>query len=116
MGAAAAANGGQGADWDKVAACESGGRWHADTGNGYFGGLQFDRATWRANGGTAYAARPDLASREQQIAVADHLAARRGLAPWPVCGVRAGRTGPHHHTVPSPRQEQQQPAARQSVA
>ncbi|MCU7827296.1 transglycosylase family protein [Kitasatospora sp. DSM 101779] len=94
---------GQGIDWDKVAACESGGRWHANTGNGYYGGLQFNQATWKANGGTAYAPRPDLATREQQIAVAEHLAARRGLAPWPVCGARAGRTSGHHTTVPAPR-------------
>ncbi|WP_030270965.1 transglycosylase family protein [Streptomyces sp. NRRL B-24484] len=107
------AAGGQGVDWDRVAACESGGRWHANTGNGYYGGLQFDRATWRANGGTAYAARPDLATREQQIAVAEHLAARRGLAPWPVCGTRAAeRPATGRHTVPAPRPAQQ-PAARQ---
>ncbi|MFE7564532.1 transglycosylase family protein [Kitasatospora sp. NPDC057500] len=78
-------------DWDRVAACESSGNWHINTGNGYFGGLQFDQPTWRANGGLAYAPRPDLASREQQIAVADTLAGRRGLAPWPVCGARAAR-------------------------
>ncbi|WP_324605852.1 transglycosylase family protein [Streptomyces sp. NRRL B-24484] len=110
-GAAPAA--GQGVDWDRVAACESGGRWHANTGNGYYGGLQFDQRTWHANGGTAYAARPDLASREQQIAVAEHLAARRGLAPWPICGTRAGgRPSTGHHTVPTPRPAQQS-AARQ---
>ncbi|MFJ1706246.1 transglycosylase family protein [Kitasatospora sp. NPDC088346] len=107
-GSAAAA--GRGIDWEKVAACESGRRWHANTGNGYYGGLQFDRATWRANGGTAYAARPDLATREQQIAVAEHLAARRGLAPWPVCGALSSRPA-GHHTIPSPRPTAQQPTA-----
>ncbi|PBC71048.1 nucleoid-associated protein YgaU [Streptomyces sp. TLI_235] len=106
---------GQGIDWDKVAACESGRRWHLNTGNGYYGGLQFNQQTWRANGGTAYAARPDLASREQQIAVAEHLAARRGTAPWPTCGARAGRTSPGHHTVPAPRPAQR-PAAEQPTA
>ncbi|MER6300831.1 transglycosylase family protein [Kitasatospora sp. NPDC001539] len=80
-------------DWDALARCESGGRWNADTGNGYYGGLQFNAATWRSNGGLAYAARPDLATREQQIAVAEHLAASRGLAPWPACGARAGHGG-----------------------
>ncbi|MFF8771975.1 transglycosylase family protein [Kitasatospora sp. NPDC015120] len=79
-------------DWDRVAACESNGNWRINSGNGYFGGLQFDQPTWRANGGLAYAPRADLASREQQIAVADNLAARRGLSPWPVCGTRAART------------------------
>ncbi|GJF33852.1 transglycosylase [Kitasatospora sp. NE20-6] len=112
---AVVAAGRQGVDWDKVAACESGGRWHANTGNGYYGGLQFDRSTWRANGGTAYAPRPDLATRDQQITVAEHLAARRGLAPWPVCGARAGRPGTHH-TVPAPRPAQQPAAARQPTA
>ncbi|GJF29087.1 hypothetical protein KNE206_17870 [Kitasatospora sp. NE20-6] len=81
-----------GVDWDALARCESGGRWHIDTGNGYFGGLQFDRATWREHGGLRHAPRADLATREQQIAVAEHLAALRGLAPWPVCGARAART------------------------
>ncbi|MER8103800.1 transglycosylase family protein [Kitasatospora sp. NPDC094016] len=78
-------------DWEGVAACESGGNWHVNTGNGYFGGLQFDTPTWRENGGLAYAPRPDLASREEQIAVAQHLAGRRGLSPWPACGARATR-------------------------
>ncbi|WP_431676035.1 transglycosylase family protein [Kitasatospora sp. KL5] len=109
-----------GIDWDRIAACESGRRWHLNTGNGYYGGLQFNQSTWRANGGTAYAPRADLASREQQIAVAEHLAARRGLAPWPACGARAGRTTGHHTTVPAPRPAKrpaaQQPAAAQEPA
>ena len=75
-----------GLNWDAVAACESGGNWHINTGNGYYGGLQFDIGTWDSNGGAAYAARPDLASREQQIAVANRLYAARGSSPWPVCG------------------------------
>ncbi|MFB6893092.1 transglycosylase family protein [Kitasatospora sp. NPDC056327] len=87
-------------DWDRVAACESGGNWRINTGNGYFGGLQFDQATWRENGGLAYAPRADLAGREQQIAVADVLAARRGLAPWPVCGARAARAGERPSVAP----------------
>jgi hypothetical protein len=77
-----------GVDWDKVARCESGGDWAINTGNGYYGGLQFDQATWRANGGLAYAPRADLADKSQQIAIANHLATRRGLQPWPVCGAR----------------------------
>lgn len=76
-------------DWERVANCESNGNWHVNTGNGYFGGLQFDQSTWRANGGLAFAPRPDLASREDQITVARRLAERRGLSPWPVCGARA---------------------------
>jgi hypothetical protein len=72
--------------WDRIAACESGGNWHINTGNGYYGGLQFDIGTWDANGGAQYASRPDLATREQQIAVANRLYAARGSSPWPVCG------------------------------
>jgi uncharacterized protein YabE (DUF348 family) len=75
-----------GLNWDAVAACESGGNWHINTGNGFYGGLQFDSGTWLANGGGAYASRADLASREQQIAVANTLYAARGSSPWPVCG------------------------------
>jgi resuscitation-promoting factor RpfB len=75
-----------GLNWDAVAQCESGGNWHINTGNGYYGGLQFDSGTWLANGGGAYAPRADLASREQQIAVANRLYAARGSSPWPVCG------------------------------
>ncbi|MER7766974.1 transglycosylase family protein [Kitasatospora sp. NPDC096140] len=92
---AAAAAGGvrAGADWDAVARCESGGRWNTSTGNGYYGGLQFDEATWRSNGGLAYAPRADRATREQQIAVAERLAARRGLTPWPACGARSAHGG-----------------------
>ena len=77
-----------GLNWDGVAACESGGNWHINTGNGFYGGLQFDSGTWLANGGGAYAPRADLASREQQIAVATRLYNARGSSPWPVCGSR----------------------------
>ncbi|MCW2496040.1 transglycosylase family protein, partial [Jatrophihabitans sp.] len=66
----------------------SGGNWHINTGNGFYGGLQFDIGTWQSNGGGAYAPRADEATREQQIAVANHVYARRGSSPWPVCGSR----------------------------
>jgi uncharacterized protein YabE (DUF348 family) len=75
-----------GRNWDAVAACEAGGNWHINTGNGFYGGLQFDLGTWTGNGGGAYAARADLASREQQIAIANKVADARGSSPWPVCG------------------------------
>ena len=68
--------------WDRIAACESGGNWHTNTGNGYYGGLQFAQATWEATGGLQYAPRADLATREQQIAVAEVLRARAGLGQW----------------------------------
>lgn len=77
-----------GLNWDAVAACESGGNWAINTGNGFYGGLQFDIGTWMSNGGGAYASRPDLASRDAQIAVATRLYNARGSSPWPVCGQR----------------------------
>ncbi|MCH6163624.1 transglycosylase family protein [Streptomyces marispadix] len=76
--------------WQKVAACESGGDWDVNTGNGYFGGLQFSQSTWEAYGGTAYAPRADLATKGQQIAVAEKVLARQGAGAWPACGPRAG--------------------------
>jgi uncharacterized protein YabE (DUF348 family) len=75
-----------GRNWDAVAQCESGGNWQINTGNGFYGGLQFDIGTWLSNGGGAYAPRADLASREQQIAIANKVADARGSSPWPVCG------------------------------
>jgi len=76
-----------GSAWDRIAACESGGNWAANTGNGYYGGLQFSLGTWQAYGGSG---RPDQNSREQQIAVAERVrAAEGGYGAWPVCGARA---------------------------
>lgn len=76
--------------WDPLAMCESSSNWHANTGNGYFGGLQEDMTFWRRYGGTAYAARPDLATRVQQIAVAERGLAVQGWQAWPVCSRRLG--------------------------
>ncbi|WP_406462913.1 transglycosylase family protein [Streptomyces sp. NBC_01622] len=78
--------------WNKVAACESSGDWSINTGNGYYGGLQFTQSTWEAYGGTAYASRADLATRDQQIAVAEKVLKGQGPGAWPVCSVRAGLT------------------------
>ena len=75
-----------GLNWDALAKCESGGNWAINTGNGYYGGVQFNISTWMANGGGAYASRPDLATKEQQIAVATNLYNARGIKPWPSCG------------------------------
>jgi cell wall-associated NlpC family hydrolase len=82
--------------WDKVAKCESGGNWSINTGNGYYGGLQFSQSTWAGFGGGRYAARADLATRAQQITVAEKVLAVQGPGAWPVCGARAGlaRGGP----------------------
>lgn len=78
--------------WNKVAACESSGDWSINTGNGYYGGLQFTQSTWEAYGGTAYAHRADLATRDQQIAIAEKVLKGQGPGAWPVCSVRAGLT------------------------
>jgi uncharacterized protein YabE (DUF348 family) len=81
---------GDGSAWDRIAQCESGGNWAINTGNGYYGGLQFDKQTWNAYGGSQYAALPSQASREQQIAVAEKVRdARGGYGAWPVCGKKA---------------------------
>ncbi|WP_165985546.1 transglycosylase family protein [Streptomyces sp. YIM 98790] len=78
--------------WDAVAQCESGGNWSINTGNGFYGGLQFTQSSWEAAGGTQYASRADLASKDQQIATAEKLLAMQGPGAWPVCSVRAGLT------------------------
>ena len=92
-----------GINWDAIAACESGGRWSADTGNGYYGGLQFSPGTWHANGGTGL---PSQATREEQIRVAENIASHRGLGAWPHCGSSGGSgvatAAPVHKTVVAP--------------
>ncbi|HEX2805123.1 MAG TPA: transglycosylase family protein [Kineosporiaceae bacterium] len=75
--------------WDAVAQCESGGNWSINTGNGFYGGLQFTRGTWAGNGGTAYAPTADKASRSEQIAIAEKVLAGQGAGAWPVCSRRA---------------------------
>jgi len=87
--AAPAPSGGWSVNWDAIAECESGQNWSINTGNGYYGGLQFDIGTWLSNGGGAYAPRADQASRDQQIAIAERVYAARGLSPW-ACGYAAG--------------------------
>ena len=79
--------------WDAVAQCESTGNWSINTGNGYYGGLQFDQSTWDAYGGQQYAARADEASKSEQIAVAERTLAAQGWGSWPVCSKQAGATG-----------------------
>ena len=75
-----------GVNWSAVAACESGGNWSTDTGNGFYGGLQFTQQTWLAYGGGQYAASANQASESQQIAVAQQVLAGQGIGAWPVCG------------------------------
>ncbi|MFJ7630738.1 transglycosylase family protein [Streptomyces sp. NPDC097595] len=89
---AASAHAADTATWDRVADCESGGMWSADLGNGSYGGLQFTPELWKAYGGEAYAERADLASRSQQIAVAERVLAAKGPKAWPSCAVISGLT------------------------
>ncbi|MEC3916976.1 transglycosylase family protein [Nocardia sp. CDC160] len=79
-----------GATWDALAKCESGGNWAINTGNGFYGGIQFDQGTWERQGGTRYAPRADLATREEQIAIAEVTRARQGWNAWPACTARLG--------------------------
>ncbi len=76
--------------WDAIAQCESGGNWHINTGNGYYGGLQFSAGTWTSYGGGAYASTADLATREQQIAIGEKVQAAQGWGAWPTCSAAAG--------------------------
>ncbi len=94
-------------NWDSIAQCESGGNWSTNTGNGFYGGLQFTESTWKANGGTGM---PQNASRDEQIAVAQRVAQTQGMHAWPVCSVKAGQAGAHvssqhsssHHSTAAP--------------
>ncbi|MFF0735843.1 transglycosylase family protein [Streptomyces chartreusis] len=89
---ATGASAADGTVWDKVAECESGGSWSADDGNGQYGGLQLTQDDWEAYGGLDYATSPDLASRSQQIAVAQEILADQGTKPWGTCAVLNGLT------------------------
>ena len=75
-----------GVNWAAIAQCESGGNWSTNTGNGFYGGLQFSQGTWDAYGGGQYAASASGASESQQIAVAQRVLAGQGIGAWPVCG------------------------------
>ncbi|MBM0202174.1 transglycosylase family protein [Micromonospora sp. NPDC051227] len=77
-------------NWDAIAKCESGGNWKINTGNGYYGGLQFSQSTWAGYGGKKYAARADLASRGEQIAIAEKVLDGQGIGAWPTCGKKGG--------------------------
>ncbi|MCO8273621.1 LysM peptidoglycan-binding domain-containing protein [Actinoplanes sp. TRM 88003] len=78
-------------NWDAVAHCESRGNWSINTGNGYYGGLQFSRSTWRAYGGSRFAATADQATRAEQIQIAERVLDGQGIGAWPTCG-RKGRS------------------------
>ncbi|WP_459721201.1 transglycosylase family protein [Actinophytocola sp. KF-1] len=88
-------------NWDAIAQCESGGNWSINTGNGYYGGLQFTQSTWEANGGSG---NPANASREEQIRVANNVLQTQGIGAWPVCGARAGASGGGGGAAPQQQQ------------
>jgi hypothetical protein len=78
--------------WDRLANCESGGNWHINTGNGYYGGLQFAGGTWTGYGGGKYAPRADLASKDEQIKIAEKVLKGSGWGAWPHCSAKLGLT------------------------
>ena len=92
-------------DWDRLAQCESGGNWAINTGNGYHGGLQFSAQTWQAFGGGEFAPTANLATREQQIAVAERTLAQQGWGAWPACSASLGL-----NSAPTPRNVSAAPA------
>ncbi len=93
IGSAGVADAAPASAWNAVAACESSGDWHINTGNGFYGGLQFTQSTWDGFGGQAYASRADFATPEQQMAIANKVLAGQGWGAWPVCSQKAGVTG-----------------------
>lgn len=102
---AGTANAATDAEWDKVAACESGGNWAINTGNGYYGGLQFSPSTWTGHGGGKYAPSAHQATKAQQIEIAENVLANQGKGAWPSCGVglsgHTPRTAPATPAVPA---------------
>jgi nucleoid-associated protein YgaU len=85
--------------WDRVANCESSGNWHINTGNGFYGGVQFSSSTWAAYGGHKYASEANGATRMEQIEVARRVLQAQGPGAWPVCGPRAGLTRSSGHAT-----------------
>ncbi|MEU2155718.1 transglycosylase family protein [Streptomyces sp. NPDC019396] len=92
-------------EWDAVAQCESGGNWSINTGNGYYGGLQFSASTWAAYGGTAFASTADQASKSEQIQIAEKVLAGQGKGAWPNCGVSLSSTPYNGGTAEAPKTE-----------
>jgi hypothetical protein len=97
-------------EWDRVAACESGGNWGINTGNGYHGGLQFSQGTWAAHGGGEYASSANQATRDQQIAVAERVLATQGRGAWPVCGRGLSAATPRNVVADAPAPDPAPPA------
>jgi resuscitation-promoting factor RpfA len=97
-------------EWDRVAACESGGNWGINTGNGYHGGLQFSQGTWAAHGGGEFASAANQATRDQQIAVAERVLATQGRGAWPVCGRGLSAATPRNVLADAPAPDLAPPA------
>jgi hypothetical protein len=97
-------------EWDRVAACESGGNWGINTGNGYHGGLQFSQGTWAAHGGGEFASSANQATRDQQIAVAERVLATQGRGAWPVCGRGLSGATPRNVVADAPAPDPAPPA------
>ncbi|MFF2774887.1 transglycosylase family protein [Streptomyces sp. NPDC058052] len=115
--AAGTASAATASEWDRVAQCESGGNWSINTGNGYYGGLQFSASTWAAYGGTAYASTADQASKSQQIAIAEKVLAGQGKGAWPSCGVGlSGASYDGGSAEAAPQQQSTQQSAPQQSA
>src|SRR5271170_7557297 len=95
---------------DRVAACESGGNWGINTGNGYHGGLQFSQGTWAAHGGGEFASSANQATRDQQIAVAERVLATQGRGAWPVCGRGLSSATPRNVVADAPAPDPAPPA------
>ncbi|MFE5890346.1 transglycosylase family protein [Streptomyces sp. NPDC002285] len=115
--AAGSASAATASEWDAVAQCEAGGNWSINTGNGYYGGLQFSASTWAAYGGTAYAATADKATKAQQIEIAEKVLAGQGKGAWPHCGTGLSSaaysgSGSSQSTESAPRATEEQPASR----
>lgn len=114
-----------GSEWDAVAQCEAGGNWSINTGNGYYGGLQFSSSTWSAYGGDQYAATADQASKAQQIEIGEKVLAGQGKGAWPNCGTglsnaaydgggseQPAEQAPQQQAAPQPERKAEQPASR----
>ncbi|MFF5083377.1 transglycosylase family protein [Actinoplanes sp. NPDC000266] len=115
FGAAQPAQAAGSVNWDAVAQCESSGNWSINTGNGYYGGLQFSKSTWKAYGGGKYASTANKASRSEQIAIAEKVLDGQGIGAWPVCGKKAGSSKSYKGTNTSGASEKKSASAKKST-
>ena len=114
LGFAGSASAAPDSTWDAVAGCESGNNWSINTGNGYYGGLQFSQSTWEAYGGGQYASRADQATREEQIAVAEQTLAGQGWGAWACAGAGGGEGSTSRSVQSSNDSEEAAPQAESS--